>query len=233
MATTLKFGDAASNEGFTPLSTASFSDLRPARIVRELIQNSLDAAVMEAGEDTAIMRFQVDEITHRQIPDLKGYKKAFEKAVEHQTKSRHGKLPDAAQQVIDHIRAGLNDLESGEATLLSVMDNGIGLDTEKMNSLLGDGSSAKSEDSSGSYGVGHMAPMALSDIRYMLYGGVTQNGSRIVSGRTVLASHHPGQGKLKAAQGYLIDCFRDGLDGRPVRLHKCAASVVSSRIAST
>ena len=212
MATTLKFGGAASNEGFTPLSTASFSDLRPARIVRELIQNSLDAAVVAAGEDTAIMRFQIDGITRRQIPDLKGYKKAFEKAVEYQTKISDGKPPDAAQQVIEHIRDGLANLKSGKAMLLSVMDNGIGLDTKRMNSLLGDGSSAKSGDSSGSYGVGHLAPMALSDIRYMLYGGVTQNGSRIVSGRTVLASH-PGQGKLNAAQGYLIDCFRDGLDG--------------------
>ena len=212
MATTLKFGDAASNEGFTPLSTASFSDLRPARIVRELIQNSLDAAVMEAGEDTAIMRFQVDGITRRQIPDLKGYKRAFEKAVKYQTKRRNGKLPDAAQQVVDHIRAGLLNLKSGKATLLSVMDNGIGLDTVKMESLLGEGSSAKSGDSSGSYGIGHLAPMALSDIRYMLYGGVRQDGSRIVSGRAVLASHHPGQGKPKAAQGYLIDCFRDEPD---------------------
>ena len=212
MATTLKFGGAASNEGFTPLNTASFSDLRPARIVRELIQNSLDAAIMEAGEDTAIMRFQVDKITDRQVPDLRGYKKAFKKAVKHQTKVSAGKLPDAAQQVVDHIKAGLSSLESGKATSLSVMDNGIGLDATKMNSLLGDGSSAKSEDSSGSYGVGHLAPMSLSDIRYMLYGGVRRKGSRIVSGRTVLASH-PGQEKLNAAQGYLIDCFRDGLDG--------------------
>ena len=212
MATTLKFGGATSNEGFTPLSTASFSDLRPARIVRELIQNSLDAAVMAAGEDTAIMRFQVDQISHHQVPDLKGYKKAFEKAVEYQTKIRAGKLPDAAQQVVNHIRTGLIDLEKGKAKLLSVMDNGIGLDAEKMHSLLGEGSSAKSEDSSGSYGVGHLAPMALSDIRYMLYGGVMQNGSRIVSGRTVLASHLR-QGQLKTAQGYLIDRFRNGRDG--------------------
>ena len=212
MATTLKFWGAASNEGFTPLNTASFSDLRPARIVRELIQNSLDAAIMESGEDTAIMRFQVDRITDSQVPDLRGYKKAFKRAVKHQTKISDGKLPDAAQQVVDHIKAGLSDLESGKAALLSVMDNGIGLDTKKMNSLLGEGSSAKSGDSSGSYGVGHLAPMSLSDIRYMIYGGVRKNGSRIVSGRTVLASH-PGQGKLNAAQGYLIAGFRDGLDG--------------------
>ena len=212
MAARLKFGTATSNEGFTPLSTASFNDLRPARIVRELVQNSLDAAVAEAGEDTAIMRFQVAGISRRQIPDLKGYEDAFEKAVEHQARIGNGTLPVAAQQVVDHIRKGLSDVDSGKATLLSVTDNGIGLDIKRMNSLLGDGSSAKSDSASGSYGVGHLAPMSLSDIKYMLYGGVTENGSRLVAGQTVLASHS-GCRRLNAAQGYLIDGFRDGLDG--------------------
>lgn len=212
MATRLKFGTASSREGFTPHSTASFSDLQPARIVRELVQNSLDAAVVEAGEDTAIMCFQVDPISRRQIPDIKGYENAFKKAVGYQTRINDGKLPDAAQQVVDRIRDGLRALESGKATLLSVVDNGIGLDKKRMNSLLGDGSSSKSEQSSGSYGVGHLAPMSLSDIRYMLYGGVTRKSS-CVSGRTVLASHSGQRGKLNAAQGYLIDDFRNGLDG--------------------
>ena len=211
MSATLKFGDATSNEGFTPYNTSSFSDLRPARIVRELIQNSLDAAV-EAGEDTAIVRFQVDKISRREIPDAKGYENAFKKAVEYQAKINHGKLPDAAQQVVAQITSGLKDLDDGKAALLSIMDNGIGLDTRRMNSLLGDGASAKPSDSSGSYGNGHLAPMPLSDIRYMLYGGVTQDGERIVCGRTILANH-PGQGELKAAEGYLVNSFRNGLDG--------------------
>lgn len=229
MAAKLKFGPANSNEGFTPLSTASFSDLRPARIVRELIQNSLDAAVVEAGEDTAIMRFRVDSISRRQLPDVGGYKKAFEKSVKYQTDISGGELPDAAQQVVNQIKEGINNLETGKATLLSVMDNGIGLDTKRMNSLLGDGSSAKSGESSGSYGVGHLAPMALSDIRYMLYGGVTEDGKRIVSGRAVLASH-PGCGKLNAAQGYLIDDFRNGLNGNLYDFSACHPEVVTNRI---
>ena len=139
MAASLKFGKATSNEGFTPHSTASFSDLRPARIVRELIQNSLDAAVVEAGEDTAIMRFQVEPITRREVPDVRGYEAAFKRAVKFQTKVSDGQLPDAAQQVVDHIRAGLTNLNSGNASVLSVLDNGIGLDSKRMNSLLGDG----------------------------------------------------------------------------------------------
>ena len=191
-------------------STAAFNDLPPARIVRELIQNSLDAAV-DAGEATAKVRFQVDSIRRRDVPDLKGYTNAFNKAVAHQTKTNDGELPDAAQEVANRIQSGLDAIKAGTATLLSVVDNGIGLDVKSMNSLLADGSSGKSTSASGSYGVGHLAPMVLSDIRYMLYGGLTLEGERIVCGKTVLASH-PGKRKLNDAKGYLVNGFRSGLE---------------------
>ena len=45
---TLKFGKANSVVGFSTLKTSRFYDLPPARIVRELVQNSLDVA-KEAG----------------------------------------------------------------------------------------------------------------------------------------------------------------------------------------
>ena len=229
MPATLKFGSATRPEGFTPYNTSSFSDLRPARIVRELIQNSLDAAV-EAGEDTAIVRFRVDKISRREIPDSQGYQNAFEKAVKHQTKINGGKLSDASQQVVAQIKKGLKDLNDGKATLLSIMDNGVGLDTRRMNALLGDGTGAKTSDAAGSYGNGHLAPMPLSDIRYMLYGGVTQDDDRIVCGRTILASH-PDRRKLKAAEGYLVDGFRNGLDGNLYDfIGKPYPRIVSNRI---
>lgn len=228
MPATLKFGSATRPEGFTPYNTSSFSDLRPARIVRELIQNSLDAAV-EAGEYTAIVRFRVDKVSRREIPDTKGYQNAFKKAVKHQTKINGGKLSDAAQQVVAQIEKGLKDLKDGNATLLSITDNGIGLDTRRMNALLGDGAGAKTSDAAGSYGNGHLAPMPLSDIRYMLYGGVTQDGKRIVCGRTILASH-PERGELKAAEGYLVDGFRNGLDGNLYDFYKQHPRIVSNRL---
>ena len=207
--TALKFGRATSNDGFTPLSTAAFNEIPPARIIRELIQNSLDAAV-EAGEETARIRFQVDDIQPDDIPDLQGFTKAFKKAVAHQAKSNAGVLPDAAQEVVDRIERGLDSIAAGTGAVLSVSDNGIGLDARSMNSLLADGTSAKSTSASGSYGVGHLAPMALSDIRYMLYGGLTPDGERIASGKALLASH-PGRGSLNDAKGYLVDGFKTGL----------------------
>ena len=207
----LQFGPTTSAKGFTSHQTSSFNDLQPARIVRELIQNSLDAAV-QIGETTAIVRFRVDTISQKEVPDLKGYREAFNKAVKHWRGQNEGQLTDPAQQVVDRIESALQALDSSKASMLSVLDNGVGLDAKRMNSLLSDGGSAKPYDLSGSYGVGHMAPVALSDIRYMLYGGVTQNGRRIACGTTILASH-PGKDKLLAAEGYLIKKFKAGLDG--------------------
>ena len=207
----LKFGPTTSAKGFTSLETSSFNDLPPAKIVREIIQNSLDAAV-EVGEATAIVRFREDSVLPKDIPDVKGYQEAFDKAAKYWKKRGDGKLADPAQQVVNHISSALQSLEKGKATLLSVLDNGIGLDVRRMNSLLSDGASDKQYELSGSYGVGHLAPMALSDIRYMLYGGLAGGGARIACGRAILASH-PGNAKLMSADGYLVKDFRGGLDG--------------------
>ena len=207
----LQFGTANSNDGFTTHNTAFFNDLPPARIVRELIQNSLDAAV-EAGEPAAHVTFRVDAVRRGDIPDLQGYTKAFRKAVSYQTGRNDGELPDPAQEVVNRIQSGLNDIKDGNARMLSIADNGVGLDIKRMNSLLSDGASAKAASASGSYGVGHLAPMALSDIRYVLYGGMTADGNRIAGGKAVLAPH-PGKERLNDGKGYLINGFKDGRNG--------------------
>ena len=207
----LDFGPTNSVKGFTSHETSFFNDLQPAKIVRELIQNSLDAAV-EAHQPTAIVRFRQDSVESKDIPGIAEYRKAFDRAVEFWMERGNGKLTDPVQEVVGRIRKALQSLEEGNAILLSVVDNGIGLDRKRMISLLSDGASEKQNELSGSYGVGHLAPMALSAIRYMLYGGITKNGHRIVSGRAILATH-PGKKKLMSADGYLVKRFRDGLDG--------------------
>lgn len=213
--TTLKFGQANSNEGFTPLSTTQFNDLPPDRIVRELLQNSLDAAA-EADEDTTQIRFHTETVRSQDIPDLKGYTAAFKSAVSYHKKINEGKLSDAASEVVNRIEDGLKDIKAGKSVLLSVIDNGVGLNPDRMGRLLGEGSSGKSAAASGSYGVGHLAPISLSNIRYILYAGVDMNGDRIACGKTILASHPTSSGRkkeLKDAKGYLIEGFRDGLNG--------------------
>ena len=206
----LKFGSTTAMTGFTGLDTASFNDLRPSRIVRELIQNSLDAAV-EAGEKTAVVRFRVTKIGRSDVPDIEGYEEHFRAAVEDH--KGNGELSDAAQQVVNNIEEALDLLTKDKHYSLSILDNGIGLDEKRMTSLLGQGASAKSIDASGSYGVGHLASIPASALRYVLYGGVLKSGQPTVSGCAVLASRS-GEKRPYAAQGYLVKGFGSGKDGK-------------------
>ena len=205
----LQFGPTTTPQGFTLHSMSSFNDLQPARIVRELIQNSLDAAV-EAREPTAIVRFRVTTIRRERVPDIDHYETAFRAAVRDQ-KRLNGELSDPAQQVVDTIDRALQDLSESECWCLSVIDNGIGLDAKRMNALLGDGASLKPSDAAGSYGVGHFASIPASDLRYVLYGGVVESGRRVASGCAVLASRIRASERYPcAAQGYLVDAFKGG-----------------------
>lgn len=197
----LKFGHGEMS-GFTAYATASFNDMPPAKIVRELLQNALDAGVA-AGEKTTQVRFEVVPLAARDVPDIAGYKRAFLDAVRDNRRFSNGPLPDAAQHVVDTIEGALDRLEGGDHFLLSVMDNGIGLNQERMTSLLGDGSSAKPQGSAGSYGVGHFAAVSASDLRYLLYGGVLKGGRRIASGFAILAGRSHRKTPL-SSRGYLV-----------------------------
>ena len=164
----LKFGVSSTPTGFTPVEMASFNDMQPARVVRELIQNSLDAAA-EAGRDTAIVRFKIASMTTRNVPDLSGYRKAFRESVKFNSDS-NGKLPDAATEVVERINKALSEISNRDALIVS--DNGIGLDPARMTKLMSNGATSKGESGTGSYGGGHFAVIPTSDLRYVLYAGV-------------------------------------------------------------
>ena len=124
-----------------------------------------------------------------------------------------GELPSQAQLVVNTIKEALDE-ETQD--ILSVLDNGIGLNEHRMNALLSDGVSAKGSNATGTYGNGHSVAIPASNLRYILYGGVTDNGRRIGAGHAVLASH---TGSLKddhprAGDGFLVLKFRNGKDGK-------------------
>ena len=202
----LKFGPGTF-AGFTPKGIASFSDLRPAAVVRELIQNSLDAAV-EAGENTAIVLFRLTRSKTSDIPGIKSYRKAFNAAVQSQKDKNRGALPSQAQRVVSVIERAL---KQDESDTLSVLDNGVGLDETRMNALLSDGVSAKDESATGTFGNGHSVVIPASDLRYVLYGGITEDGGRIGAGHAILASSTvPTEKHPIAADGFLIHEFLNG-----------------------
>ena len=202
----LQFGPGALS-GFTPSGIAGFSDLRPAAVVRELIQNSLDAAV-EATEKTAVVRFRLTRGKTRSFPGMKGYREAFFAAFRTHEERGGGKLPSQAERVV---RVMLKAVKRDKQDILSVLDNGIGLDNSRLTALLSDGISAKGGSATGTFGNGHSVAIPASDLRYVLYGGVTANGNRIGAGHAVIASWFVhGEKYQRSGDGFLVKAFRNG-----------------------
>ena len=200
----LRFGPGTSG-GFTPAGVAAFDNLRPAAVVRELIQNSLDAA-RNAGVSPAVVRFRLTRVHRDTVPGIESYERAFAKAVQTQETMTGGPLAGQAQLTAETIRSAL---AQDELDVLCVLDNGVGLDEQRMNALLSDGMSVKDGAATGTYGNGHSTAIPASDLRYLLYGGLTEGGHRIGAGHAVLASHYEtGERHQRAGDGFYIRDFR-------------------------
>ena len=206
----LLFG-AGDVSGWTSTGVSGFRGLKPTAAIRELIQNGLDAA--GAAETLpARMHFEVADCSMDEIPGIKSYRKAFNGIQNSLPKIFGGTLPDNAEAITDDIK---RCLAQKTCKVLYVLDNGIGLDKRRMCFLLGDGVSVKETGAMGSYGNGHVVAFPASDLRYVLYGGVS-GGNIVASGHAILASREnekkgkPALGK----DGYLVKklCSDDLLD---------------------
>ena len=205
----LLFGPGT-NDGFTSTGMATFDNLRPAAVVRELIQNALDAA-HQARTLPARVRFQLTRTRKGTLPGITAYEKAFAKAIEAQRNLTGGSLATQAELVVARIQSAL---DSEEVDVLTVLDNGVGLNEERMNALLSDGLSVKEGDATGTYGNGHSTAIPASDLRYVLYAGITADGKRIGSGHAVLASHRErSRQHMRSGHGFFIRGFHAG-DGK-------------------
>ena len=143
--------------------------------------------------------FVFDEIPLADIPGIETYRSAFRAA-----RSVHSGHVEAAEAQIERMATAL---EAECIPVLLVRDNGIGLDTPRINALLSDGLTNKSGAegrSAGSYGLGHYTAFPASDLQYILYGGLTAEGVRTMSGHAILASHFTESGDLLGKDGYFI-----------------------------
>ncbi len=199
----LRFRQGTEISGFTAAGITAFSDLNPEAIVREIIQNSLDAA-HEAKRDVARVRFEVRKHKLGEVPGIEQYKNAFDRAKQAQEKLRSGHrgLADQAKDVVSAIE---ECLANEQCTTLFALDNGIGLDESRMKGILADGVSVKSEASAGAVGNGHFVVIPASDLRYVLYGGLTNRERMVGSGHTILASHENDKDrKPMGKDGYFV-----------------------------
>ena len=178
----LKFVHAAKFSGFQASGLSAYNNVDPHTVIRELAQNALDAA-SEAKRDVIRIVFEIAHTTADQIPGLEQYRERLQCAI----KTQKAKNNLAQSQAI--VNAMQSTIDAKRVPVLWVSDNGVGLNEQGMEDLLGDGQSGKADESTaGSYGNGHMTSFPASDLRYILYGGVHTKG-RTVSGHAILATH--------------------------------------------
>lgn len=181
--TLLYFRKGVEDAGFSSSKTSNANNADSTTIVRELIQNSLDAA-KALGREKAKVRFVLEDIKQDELPSFKDLKTIFPKALKTQEELSDGKLPDIQKQIAENFKKEL-DKETGY--LLSIQDNGVGLDRKTMQALLGDGRSLKAASSGGAHGYGHLTVLPASNLRLVYYGGINKHGHKVASGHCILA----------------------------------------------
>ena len=185
----LIFPEAWQLDGFTTNVTSRQAG-EPDPVVRELLQNCLDAAVREAEREYAEIHFTIAKRPLADLPGYVAYSEAFRAA------KAEVKTP-ATYDVRSAIRRIEQVLDRQEMSVLFCRDNGVGLNPDRMSALLSEGQSDKATQGAGSYGLGHLTAYAASNLRYVLYSG-RRGDHEIASGHTILASHRRGQTRHSA-----------------------------------
>lgn len=183
------------SDGFTT-NVTSRQAAEPDPVVRELLQNCLDAAVREAKREYAEVHFTIAQRPLSELPGLEAYRKAFKAAVREREQHQGGNTHDQ-QSAVERIQS---TLDMRRMSVLFCRDNGVGIDLSRLQALLSEGNSNKAGAGAGSYGLGHLTAYAASDLRYVLYAGRHEDGD-IASGHAILASHKIGKDRF-AADGY-------------------------------
>lgn len=194
----LYFGKAYAPVGFTSAAVSQF-DGSADPVVRELLQNSLDAAA-RAGRPAEV-RFSVTSVAVADIPGWQEYQEAFAAAKSERGQRAAAPSPDETATVrrIDEM------MSRSEVPVLMCVDNGCGVDPRRMTALLTVGNTDKGSGGAGSFGLGHHAAFGASDLRYVLYGSRYSsdagNGT-VSSGHALLASRHSPDGAMMSPEGY-------------------------------
>ena len=197
-APTLQFIRSAQRQGFTNVELSRLSSTNSASAIRELVQNSLDAAVERKDVDVAEVYFIVEDTNHDDIPGIKEYKTALDGAVEF--------LAGHDEQTDSVAKSMQTAVGQSKSSTLFVLDNGIGFDEDRMSAMYDNGISKKEgKRAAGSYGNGHFTTFALSKLRYVFYGGINA-GASIFGGHAIIASH-PGKKHLLGKDGYYVSAL--------------------------
>ena len=205
-----KFGsnDTGEVEGPNNAGISNFTDDRTGGLVREVLQNSIDARA--STTEPVEVSFQVEELPIRDL-DLLGLKRALSASRKsHAIDDRHKEqfqrgirtLNSATKQevivalsITDSNTTGASD-KNGQRDKWHSLTKTVGLSAKDM------------RDSGGSFGIGKHAAFAATDLRTVLYStayhenGVGSPIRQRFTGKSILVSHEVGD-KAYRASGWL------------------------------
>ncbi len=216
----LQFESTYSRAGFTASEISSRQNT-PEPIIRELLQNSLDAALaLQNPETPAEIVFTIASCHQSEIPGIKEYKQAFDSAKKFRSKQSQG---DDEKRIIRYMEQVLAD---DQVRVLFCRDNGIGLNEKRLTNLLWPGNTDKDEGQAGAFGLGHLSAFQASDLHYVLYSGCYKdNGdiTEIFSGRARLAAHSSKAGESRSENGYFVETLPQRTEDLPEYLSEAPA----------
>ena len=198
MPAALVFPEAGQPQGFSTLATSQWQG-NPEPVVRELLQNCLDAAVA-ANRQCAEIDFTIRNVPLDTIPGIDQYREHFEDATRQRAQGKQG---HAEVQVIGQIG---KELSSPHVAVLFCRDNGVGLNHDRMARLLTEGDTDK-EIGAGAFGVGHLTAFAASTLRFVFYAGRYRNGDQladVASAHAILASRRVNDTRGRGGHGFWL-----------------------------
>jgi hypothetical protein len=177
-------------------------------LARELIQNSLDARY--DSQKPVQVKFELVELKRDEIPDIKGLKVAFDRCAEYWPKQKKARTFFEEAARLTEAKTILA-LKVGDYNTTGVVGGETDREGDFYNLIRCAGSSSKSGDEGGSFGIGKNAPLAASRMRTVLYSTYNKEKEHIFVGVAKLVSHLV-EGVKRQATGYL-----GGKDGSSIR----------------
>lgn len=178
--------------GINDAGIETFSANMHRSLVREMIQNSLDAALPNSDEPVEV-EFVSFEISRDKLPDVAGLQSAMEKC-----KNSNSSEPDA-YKFFENAEKILRQPTIKVLRISDYKTNGLeGSDTcakgTSWSRLVKEsGSSNKGQSSGGSFGIGKSAAFACSDLRTVFYSSLDSKGLKSNFGVAKLVSFQDGE----------------------------------------
>lgn len=199
--------EGGQREGLNNHGMESFKDDKYNHLAREIIQNSLDAAVSDVS--TVTVKFTKHIVSTDEIPDVESLKNVFRQLMSEEKDDKYYHFYENA----------LVELEQENLPILKISDYGTtGLtgvnnssksqiedwETDWESLILNSGSSYKPDGAGGTYGLGKNAPFLMSKLYSIIYSTRTNETipGKGLMGVSKLASHLNKNNEMTRAVGY-------------------------------